>query len=346
MRIAGIVYLCLVALAIVNLFLSFDMPMWLPPLWGATLAGIFAAVWLLSERENRMLHAFGACGLWTLIAIAIGFAVPAWEVINQGSSGSWTGRITPLLVIAIALYGAGLWIESAKSHGLDATTTIARIFTGPNLLMSFITAAVLCSCSLLALEWIGENAEAMQNVTHRFLTRGIIPPITVLLFFWGMLILAGKWFNALYFRSEMGKDSEPTTWRPIGIGRTIKEFESDGAKLDERMEYLWRRHEESFLMPRYINYVIPVIGFIGTVLGISLAADGITDMFAVEAGLTGLTTELGAAISPLGIAFDTTLIALSLGAVLLLILTLVQKREEHTLSGLERKLRESTNSHS
>ena len=327
-------------LAIANLFLSFDMPLWLPPLWIAALAGIFVAVWLLSEREDRMLYALGASGLWTLVAIALGFAVPAWEVIAQGSSGSWTGRITPLLVIAVALYSAGLWIESAKSQGLDATATVARILSGPNLLMSFITAAVLCSCSLLALEWLGENAESMQNITRRFLTRGIIPPITVLLFFWGMLLLAGKWFNALYFRSEMDGIVEPTLWRPIGIGRTVQELGSDHEKLDERMEYLWRRHEESFLMPRYINYVIPVIGFIGTVLGISLAADGITDMFAVEAGLTGLSTELGAAISPLGIAFDTTLIALSLGAVLLLVLTLVQKREEHTLSGLERRLRE------
>ncbi|MCE2436650.1 MAG: MotA/TolQ/ExbB proton channel family protein [Pseudomonadales bacterium] len=341
MRIAAGLYLGVIVLALLNLVLSFGLPLWIAPLALAGMAGILAAVWLLSTTENRALKALRAGGLTTLVAVAVGFAVPAWEVISTGSSGSWTGRITPLLVMAVALYGAGLWLDAMRATSEDATATIARILSGPNLLMSFVTAGVLCASFLLAMEWLGENLEIFEGLARRFLTRGIIPPITVLLFFWGLLILLGKWFNAVYFGASMDEEGQPSAWRPVQVGRTVRELGANRELLGERLEYLWKRHEESFLMPRYINYVIPVLGFIGTVLGISLAADGITGLFAIEAGLTSLSTELGAAISPLGIAFDTTLIALSLGAVLFLVLTLVQRREERTLTGLERRLREA-----
>ena len=105
------------------------------------------------------------------------------------------------------------------------------------------------------------------------------------------------------------------------------------------MELLWQRYEESYLLPKYISWAVPVLGFIGTVLGISLAADGIRRIIGSDSGLAGLSGDLSGAIAPLGIAFDTTLIALSLSVVLTLLLALAQRGEERALADLEWEIR-------
>ena len=94
-------------------------------------------------------------------------------------------------------------------------------------------------------------------------------------------------------------------------------------------------------MPRYICWAVPILGFIGTVLGISLAAEGIRRIIASDAGLASLSNDLDAAIAPLGIAFDTTLIALSLSVALMLALALVQRSEERLLATFERRLQDA-----
>ena len=121
----------------------------------------------------------------------------------------------------------------------------------------------------------------------------------------------------------------------------LQALANDGGRLDESLRLLWRRYEESYLVPRYISWAVPILGFIGTVLGISLAADGIRRIISSDAGLAGLSSDLSGAIAPLGIAFDTTLIALSLSVLLTGFLALVQRGEERTLAALEWEVREA-----
>ena len=78
----------------------------------------------------------------------------------------------------------------------------------------------------------------------------------------------------------------------------------------EGLQYLRRLYEESYLLPRYLGWAVPILGFIGTVFGISEAAEGIRGIISSDFGLSTLSSELSRAIAPLGIAFDTTLIAL------------------------------------
>ena len=125
----------------------------------------------------------------------------------------------------------------------------------------------------------------------------------------------------------------------------VRSLSRNPESLEDRLQFIWRRHEESFLVPRYIGWVVPVLGFIGTVLGMSLAADGIRKLFASESGMLGLSSELGNAIAPLGIAFDTTLIALSLSVFLTLFLSLVQRSEERILTTMERQLRDDVHAY-
>ena len=175
---------------------------------------------------------------------------------------------------------------------------------------------------------------------HRFLERGIIPPITVQLFFWGLLLLLGKRWNGWHLRRALRR------WRNADAGdagtpvvASLEALAAGTARVEESLALLWRRYEESYLLPRYISWAVPILGFIGTVLGISLAADGIRRIIGSDTGLSGLSSDLSGAIAPLGIAFDTTLIALSLSVLLTLFLSLVQRDEERILAEIEWEVR-------
>ena len=249
--------------------------------------------------------------------------------------------MAPMFVAALALYGTNLWLDAAISAAREAELDrIARLLSGPRLLPAFIAALLLCAGFVLALEWVGRSAEGTQVVTHRFLERGIIPPITVQLFFWGVLLLLGKRWNGWYLRRALRR------WRNGDAGDTaapvvasLEALAAGTARVEESLALLWRRYEESYLLPRYISWAVPILGFIGTVLGISLAADGIRRIIGSDAGLSGLSSDLSGAIAPLGIAFDTTLIALSLSVVLTLFLSLVQRDEERILAEIEWEVR-------
>jgi biopolymer transport protein ExbB/TolQ len=82
---------------------------------------------------------------------------------------------------------------------------------------------------------------------------------------------------------------------------------------------------------RYIMWFLPTLGFIGTVVGIAFAlADAsvmpdITNQAETQAWLAKLTNSLG-------IAFNTTLMALLMAAVLVLLMHVAQGREESALN--------------
>jgi len=341
-RIALILYLLLLALVALNAVYVLGWPPWTAAAPIVAAAGALAIVRAIAPgRPPALLACLQVLGTLGLVAAAGTLAAPAWQVIDAGASISGAGRMAPMFVAALALYGANLWLDAALSGAGEAELErIARLLSGPRLLPAFIAALLLCAGFVLALEWLARSAEEAQVVTHRFLERGIIPPITVLLFFWGLLLLLGKRWNGWYLRRALRR------WRsgePGGaaapIVASLAALAAGTTRVEESLALLWRRYEESYLLPRYISWAVPILGFIGTVLGISLAADGIRRIIGSDAGLSGLSSDLSGAIAPLGIAFDTTLIALSLSVVLTLFLSLVQRDEERILAAIEWEVR-------
>ena len=345
MPIMLILYLLLLALVALNAVYVVGWPLWTAAVPIAAAAGALMVVRMVAPgRRPVLLACLQVLGTLGLIAAAGTLAMPAWQVIDAGASTGGAGRMAPMFVAALALYGVNLWLDAALSGAGDQELErIARLLSGPRLLPAFITALLLSAGVILALEWLSRSAEEMRFVTHRFLERGVIPPITVLLFFWGLLLLLGKRWNGWYLRRALGR------WRrgdPGGatapIVASLEALGAGAARLEESLALLWRRYEESYLLPRYISWAVPILGFIGTVLGISLAADGIRRIIASDAGLSSLSSDLSGAIAPLGIAFDTTLIALSLSVVLTLLLSLVQRDEERILAAIEWEVRGSS----
>ena len=342
MRITLLLHLLLLALVAINAVYVLDWPPWTAAASLAVAAGALAGVRFLAPgRRPALLACLQVLGTLGLVAAAATLAAPAWQVIDTGASVSGAGRMAPMFAAALALYGANLWLDAALSGaGEEDLERIARLLSGPRLLPALITALLLTSGFVLALEWLARGTEEARVVTHRFLERGIIPPITVLLFFWGLLLLLGKRWNGWYLRRALQR------WRngqPGGatapVVASLEALAAGALRMEESLALLWRRYEESYLLPRYISWAVPILGFIGTVLGISLAADGIRRIIASDAGISGLSSDLGAAIAPLGIAFDTTLIALSLSVVLTLFLSLVQRDEERILATIEWEVR-------
>ncbi len=87
----------------------------------------------------------------------------------------------------------------------------------------------------------------------------------------------------------------------------------------ERAELVGDRLDSSLSLVRYIAWAIPAIGFIGTVRGIGLALS-----FAQDA----IKGDIGPVTDALGLAFNSTLVALVISMVLMYIMHIVQSRQE------------------
>lgn len=348
-RLALLLYLVLIALIAFNLAVVLELPLWSAAVPPVVAVAAVAATWFITGRRGALFACLLALGGIGLLAVAAVLAAPAWQVIADGASRSWAGRMLPMFAAALALHACNLWSGAAAAgEAEERVERLARLIYGPGIFASLLTALMLCASLILGMELLARAGAPgdlggwdAQSITRRFLERGVIPPLTVLLFFWGMLLLLGKWWNDWYLRRQLARWSTGLAHRPSPFTASFDALTQSADDLNDGLQLLWRRHEESWLLPRYLSWAVPVLGFIGTVLGISLAAEGIRRIIASDAGLASLSADLDGAIAPLGIAFDTTLIALSLSVVLTLALALVQRGEERLLATIERRARES-----
>jgi hypothetical protein len=110
----------------------------------------------------------------------------------------------------------------------------------------------------------------------------------------------------------------------------LMEVNREGSGLDQ--EHMAGR----FTLTKYILYLLPVIGFIGTVEGISKALMNISKVLPMVKNLDGFLTNLTSVTAALQIAFDSTLLALFLSAALMFVQTLVFRRSEAVLARVDR----------
>lgn len=98
---------------------------------------------------------------------------------------------------------------------------------------------------------------------------------------------------------------------------------------NSQIDLRYNRMETDYSMIRYLAWVIPTFGFIGTVVGISMALSFAASSDPQAATfLSGLTEKLG-------VAFYTTLVALVMSAILVFLMHIIQSYEEGSLFSLE-----------
>ncbi|HEY7001634.1 MAG TPA: MotA/TolQ/ExbB proton channel family protein [Candidatus Udaeobacter sp.] len=117
---------------------------------------------------------------------------------------------------------------------------------------------------------------------------------------------------------------------PSLINLAILQFQSSSSVeqaagvMSQQLELMANRLDLRYGLVRFIAWVVPTLGFIGTVysLGASLSA----------AGDPNKALDLHEVAKTLGVGFDCTMVALVQSAILVFLLHLVQEREESALN--------------
>jgi len=115
--------------------------------------------------------------------------------------------------------------------------------------------------------------------------------------------------------------------RIITVFQTTNSVENASAVLSSSLELRSHDLDLKYSILRYIMWVIPTFGFIGTVIGIALALAyaGEPDRAQDPLLLTHLTRKLA-------VAFNTTMVALVMSAILVLVMNVVEAFEERILN--------------
>ena len=129
-------------------------------------------------------------------------------------------------------------------------------------------------------------------------------------------------------QSVSGKFDGEHGFLPSLVDLCILQFQSSRSTdqvvsvLNSSLELISHRVDLRYAMLRYITWAIPTFGFIGTVIGISYTL----------AMVDPANPDLQKLTSSLSVAFNTTLIALILSAILVFLLHVVQRLEEQSIN--------------
>lgn len=137
-------------------------------------------------------------------------------------------------------------------------------------------------------------------------------------------------------------DELPESQRDDYLPRRLREaihsvqFAGSADKLGDELKYLSEadagRSHASYALLRIIIWAIPILGFLGTVIGITMAIASLNPQ-ALEDSLPTVTGGLG-------VAFDTTALALGLSMVLMFTQFFVDRMEGRLLSAVDARVAE------
>ena len=115
----------------------------------------------------------------------------------------------------------------------------------------------------------------------------------------------------------------------------IGEVRDVGAVLESQADSDGSSVDSSYTVIRSLIWTIPILGFIGTGVGLSQAIGSFTDVLTQTGSDAGsIKSKLGPVVGGLATAFETTLVALVAAVIIQLLSTWVYKREEALLDGI------------
>lgn len=131
------------------------------------------------------------------------------------------------------------------------------------------------------------------------------------------------------------RSAPPDSYLPRLIRRLILQYRTTKASsetqglLNSSVDMFMHELDLNYSTLRYMMWLIPSLGFLGTVQGVGEALAVVGEKAAAK---VDSATLLPAATKSLAVAFDTTQVALLMASLLLLIMNFVQSREEHMLN--------------
>jgi biopolymer transport protein ExbB/TolQ len=114
-----------------------------------------------------------------------------------------------------------------------------------------------------------------------------------------------------------------------------------GAVLNTQADTDAAMMDSSYAMLKVLIWAIPILGFIGTVIGISDAVNNFTQAVQQAQDLDKVKEALGKVTQGLAVAFDTTLLGLILSMIIMFPTNWVQKAEEDLLSTVDQYCNEN-----
>lgn len=234
-------------------------------------------------------------------------------------------------------------------------------YTRVNTIFSGIIAAVVTAIFYLVLSG---TSLAGTTFGKMFLERGPTQHCVVFLSSWSLTILAIKSLKLRLQRRALGVRVIPTepgfiisTDTVDQVLRRVREVADDPRhfvvlnRLDVALANLRNlgrvgdvdeilrsqaeqdesQMETSYAVVQGFIWAIPVLGFIGTVLGLSQAIGQFTGVLGASEDVSAITSALGRVTAGLETAFDTTLVALVAALSIQLLMVMLKKAEEEFL---------------
>lgn len=246
-----------------------------------------------------------------------------------------TADSTPLLANRVVVAGIGLGIGVAAvvamwfslpddyAHALLDRPTPQMIEQGieatPFTIQNLMWVIFFIALGELLVRYAAGAAELAQ-LRHRYLPED------------ERTMLRAADLGELYRRVNTAPGAQ-SRFLPRLIMRVVLQFQSSrsvgqaSTLLNSSLDMYLHEIDLRYSMLRYVMWLIPTLGFIGTVVGISSAlgyAGSVTD-YTDPSLLPNLTNRLA-------VAFFTTLLALLLSAILVFFMHIIQAREERSLN--------------
>lgn len=241
-------------------------------------------------------------------------------------------------------------VDSVKSRHSQTTTTVILAIGGTVGFYAFAYAAP----SVPGLQTVGQFVQ-------RYFCEHPLEYISTVMFFSGMAILFQKFRalnserSALQLATDAARDSSDSaaedsnreevladwckthqrlsqTQTHVRIQDVLQYMQGSGRTgLEEHLRYLAElaseRLHQTFATVRTITWAIPILGFLGTVIGITMAIANVTP--------EQLDTSLAEVTGGLSVAFDTTALALGMSIVLVFAAFGVERSEQQVQNDVE-----------
>lgn len=110
---------------------------------------------------------------------------------------------------------------------------------------------------------------------------------------------------------------------------TVAEFISDDSS------FYTAASASSYVLPRILIWAIPLMGFVGTVVGIGSAVNGFSSFLSGAEEIEQIKEGIGFVTSGLAVAFDTTLLSLLLSILVMLPLVAIERLESQLLLAVD-----------
>ena len=208
-----------------------------------------------------------------------------------------------------------------------------------------------------------------DSMFHELFTRrGWVPYVIMGISSWALFLLAGKLWRlrkeAAVLDLELIETPLPGRLRPCDaqqalahlaalpesaslsflatrLIRALRHFEAR-RRVVEVVEYLAAesraddlRVDASYSLVRVFVWAVPTLGFIGTVIGIGAAVGGFSSALESASSLESMKESIGSVTGGLGVAFDTTLVALVMSMLIMFPANAVQRIEESLLGRVD-----------